>query len=98
MSSRGNPSIGHGMAPSEARVMALWDSGLSNADIAVQLGLSEANVAKLTKYYDDAEDGRTARAAAMANIQFIDRMRAIYPWRFGTATLDEPGAGEGLCA
>lgn len=98
MPARTDELIGHGLAPSEARVMELWDTGLSNSEIAQRVGYSEATVAKLTKFYDDAEDGRAARDAAMANIRFIDRMRAIYPWRFGTATLDDDGAGEGLVA
>ncbi|QJQ31809.1 hypothetical protein GV829_04570 [Sphingomonas lacunae] len=98
MPARTDELIGHGLVPSEARVMDLWDKGLSNRDIARQLGMALSTVRQITKIYHTPEDGQAARDAAMANIRFIDRMRAIYPWRFGTATLDDDGAGEGLVA
>ena len=93
-----DPWVGHILTPSEARVMALWDEGLAPRVIAITLGVSEASVIKLTKYYDDSDPGAATRAAAEANIRFIDRMRAIYPWRFGAPRLDEPGASEGMLA
>ena len=88
---------GHGLCPSEAQVLDLWDDGLSIDGICAATGLKQGRVANLVRYYGEtAPDFGHKASVVEANARFIDAMRRVYPARFIAVVLADDGAGAGL--
>jgi hypothetical protein len=99
VSQRARHGEAHAMTPVERAVMDDWDAGMPIPTIAARHELVEARAAKIVEIYHEAPDARFVIRQSLAerNAQFIDRMRAVYPLRFGPPiSLDEAGTGEGL--
>lgn len=64
----------HGMLPSEAAIMRLWDAGQDKPAIAAQLGYSEARVANVVRIFNfdlDAMDAAHERRMALGSITLL---------------------------
>lgn len=77
---------GHGLSPSERRVMERFDAGMNRAEIAVATGMALSTVSAIVARYGPGDDrGFRERAIRAATRQLGDAVAAYQARRAGAA-------------